>query len=312
MKVLFVSSGNSEDGISPIVKNQGESLRQNGVDLHYFTIKGKGLKGYLRNIKYLKKTIRNIQPDVVHAHYSLTAITASLAGAKPLVVSLMGSDSKSSFQIRILIKFFNKLIWTRLIVKSEDMRKSIGIKNAEILPNGVDIEMFHEREKKKCQEKLGWDDSIKHILFAASPSRIVKNFKLAQQTFELIKSDGIELHSLSNIPHSEMPLWMNAADIVLLTSLWEGSPNVIKEAMACNRPIVSTNVGDVKWLFGNLPGHYLTSFDSSDIADKIEQALTFSQDHNHTTGRRRIIELRLDADSVSKQLVSLYNEILYV
>ena len=94
MRVLFVSSGNSVKGISPIIKNQGDSLVDMGVDLTYFTIKGKGFKGYSNSVFKLKKVLNKNEYDIIHAHYSLSAIVASFAGAKPLVVSLMGSDVK--------------------------------------------------------------------------------------------------------------------------------------------------------------------------------------------------------------------------
>ena len=95
MKLLFVSSGNSKNGISTIIKNQGVSLKNQDIELDFFTIEGKGIKGYLKSIPYLKKQLKENKYDIVHAHYSLSAFTASLAGAKPLIVSLMGSDVKS-------------------------------------------------------------------------------------------------------------------------------------------------------------------------------------------------------------------------
>ena len=109
MKILFVSSGNSENGVSPIVKAQAESLIKQGIEINFFTIKGRGVKGYLSNIKPLGRFIKQIQPDLIHAHYSLTAFTVSLVKRKPLVVSLMGSDVKSSNKYKFLIKLFVKL-----------------------------------------------------------------------------------------------------------------------------------------------------------------------------------------------------------
>ena len=95
MKILFISSGNSSQGISPIIHNQGESLKKNGVILEYLTIKGKGLIGYLKSIPMIRKHIKKNKYDIVHAHYSFSAFAASFAGASPLIVSLMGSDVKS-------------------------------------------------------------------------------------------------------------------------------------------------------------------------------------------------------------------------
>lgn len=139
MKVLFVSSGNSEFGISPIIKNQGESLKQNGIDLYYFTIKGKGIKGYLKNIPILKKYLKNHNYDIIHAHYSLSAIVATLSGAKPLVVSLMGSDIYGNVNIDGKRKFYSyinilsaKLLHpfvNKIIVKSKNLESYTYFKN---------------------------------------------------------------------------------------------------------------------------------------------------------------------------------------
>ena len=103
MNILFVSSGNSKTGISPIIKNQGESLINSGANVTFFTIKGKGIIGYLKNVLPLKRLLRKNEYDVVHAHYSMSAFVATLSGAKPLMVSLMGSDVKSDKYFRLFI-----------------------------------------------------------------------------------------------------------------------------------------------------------------------------------------------------------------
>ena len=153
MKVLFISSGNSVNGISPIIKNQGESLKDQGIDLDYYTIKGKGIFGYLKNIIPLKKILRKNSYDIVHAHYLFSALVASLAGVKPIAVSLMGSDVKSKKYLIFLIKLFYKISWSGLIVKSEDMKSTINIKNVYLLPNGVDLNQFKPIDKYTALKK---------------------------------------------------------------------------------------------------------------------------------------------------------------
>ena len=312
MKVLFVSSGNSINGISPIIKNQGESLIRQGVDLTYFIIKGKGIKGYLKNIKPLRELNKGNNFDLIHAHYSMSAFVASLAGAKPLVVSLMGSDVKSERYFKSIIKMFNKLFWSKIIVKSEDMKQSLGINSVEIIPNGVDFDKFKLKNQQECKNQLGWDLSKKQILFVANPSRYEKNFNLANAAFDILSDTNIELKVLKDVPNELMPVYHNAADIVLLTSLWEGSPNVIKEAMACNVPIVSTDVGDVKAVIGNTEGCYITSFDPKDVAKKIKMALEFAKIKGRTKGRERLNELGLDSESVAKRIIGVYEKVLNI
>lgn len=306
MKVLFVSSGNR--GISPIVINQGDSLKKQSVSVDYFPIYGKGVLGYLSNVGKFKKHIKENSYDIIHAHYSLTAFVTSLAKASPLVVSLMGSDVKKGFVYRKLIQLFAFLFsWKTIIVKSEDMKASLKIDKAIVIPNGVDLCRFRELNSSDCQKELGWDENKKHILFPANIARPEKNYKLLEQALLELDGKDLEIHWFNNIPNEETPIWYNAADVVVMTSLWEGSPNAIKEAMACNRPIVSTKVGNVDWLFGSTEGCYFTDFSAIDCADKIRLALSLK---GKTNGRQRIIDLGLSNDLVAKRLLEIYNEVL--
>lgn len=305
MKILFVSSGNSNK-VKTVVKNQADSLIAQGIEIHFFLIKGRGVLGYLKNIFYLKKILNKTHFDIIHAHYSLSAFVASLAGAKPLVVSLMGSDVKSGFLYKKLIQLFYIIFsWRILIVKSQDMKKSLGIKSAHIIPNGVDINHFKPLNKIECQEKLNWDERFQHILFAADPKRSEKNYILAEESIKLTQNNSIQIHILENVSFSEMPLWFNASDLVLLTSLWEGSPNVIKEAMACNRPIVATDVGDVRKVIGNTEGCYVTSFNANEVKENLLKALAFGE---ITNGRENI--KYLDSILVAQKIIDLYQLVL--
>lgn len=304
MKVIFISSGNSTFGITPIIKNQAESLIKEGIEVDYYSIKGKGIKGYLKNVKPLKQYIKSNNYDVVHAHYSLTAFVASLAGAKPLVVSLMGSDVKAAAWFKFIIKLFGFLFsWKAIIVKSQDMYDDLGIKHAKIIPNGVDIEKFKPINKIECQNKLNWDLTKKHILFPANPNRPEKNFPLAKKSVELIDDLSIELHYFDNVPNEETPIWYNAADVILMTSLWEGSPNAIKEAIACCRPIVTTKVGDVAYLLNSLDGTFVRGHDEMSISNALQKAINYK----HTAGVNQISKLKLSSELVAKQLIDIYD-----
>lgn len=303
MKVLFISSGNSRFGISPIIRNQGESLKQAGLNLEYFVINGKGFISYFKHIFILKKHIRNKTYNVFHAHYALSAVTATLAGCKPLIVSLMGSDIRSGILLNSIIRFFTYFRWDVTIVKSALMQKEIRIKSACIIPNGVNLNEVNAGERQIA------GSSTKTILFAANPEKHVKNFALAEKAVSLINDDSVQLKVVHSKSHSEIVREINNADILLHTSYWEGSPNLIKEALACNCPVVSTDVGDVKWLFGVEPGHFITSFDPQDVADKIKLALHFAETTGKTKGRDRIINLGLDSATVAKKILAIYENI---
>lgn len=305
MKVLFVSRENPHMGTSPIIKNQAESLIRAGLDVEFFLIKGKGISGYLKSIYPLRKRIKKKKYDIIHSHYSLSAFTASMAGAKPMVVSLMGSDVKSQGFYRILIRIFYFFFWKACIVKSRDMKKVIGLKSAFIISNGVDFTKFRPMQKEQSIKKIGFPDNRKNILFAADPDRFEKNFSLASDACKLIGEYDYELHCLKNVPNNIMPFYYNASDVVLLTSLWEGSPNVIKEAMACNRPIVSTDVGDVKEIVNDTDGCFACKFSSEEIALKLKIIL---KNYKSTNGREKI--KHLDEKYISSKIIHIYNQIL--
>ncbi len=309
MKVLFVSSWNKSGEISSIVKAQGESIKKEGIEIAYYGIQGKGLKGYLKNIKPLRRYLKKNDYYIVHAHYSLSGFICALSRAKKIIVSLMGSDVKTSKKHNLIIQIFNYFFWNKCIVKSEDMKLSSRLKKAFIIPNGVDLIKYTNIDKDKAIEKTGWDKNKKHILFAADPKRTEKNFELAKKAFDLITNNNIELHCLDNVNNEDVPNYFSSANIVLLTSFWEGSPNVIKEAMASNCPIVSTDVGDVRWLFGGQAGHYISNFNPEDVAMKIKLALDFSNREGKTKGRDRLLSLGLDSKTIANKIINLYKSL---
>lgn len=307
MKVLFVGSGNHAR-ISPIIKAQGDSLVKAGVDVDYFLVKGKGIKGYLSQIGPLRKYWKAHHFDVVHAHYSLSAYVASLAGVKPLVVSLMGSDVKATGWHGKFVRLFSKLFrWKNIIVKSKDMAEAVRIKAVKIIPNGVDMDVFVPMDKDECQKKMGWDKGKKHIVFPANPDRPEKDFALAQQAVRLLGND-IAIHVFQQVEHKETVYYYNAADVILLTSKWEGSPNVIKEALACCRPIVSTNVGDVKERMSGVEGCYVAETRNPDeLSGYLKQAMNMEC---LTTGREAIISDELGSRQIAERIISIYKNTL--
>jgi glycosyltransferase involved in cell wall biosynthesis len=181
------------------------------------------------------------------------------------------------------------------------MKINLGYSKSHIIPNGVDFKNYRPIDKKEALLKLAWDSSKRHILFSSNPERREKNYQLAESAIKILNNKNIELHFLMNINQNEMPYYYNAADCLLLTSLYEGSPNVIKEAMACNCPIVSTDVGDVRILIEKTKGCYLTTFDADYLALKINEALKFNQ---RTKGHDAI--RHLDSRIIADKLISIY------
>jgi glycosyltransferase involved in cell wall biosynthesis len=307
--VLFVSSGNHPSGFSPVVKKQADSLSAHDVRIDFFSIKRGGLWGYLKSIPAIRKKIRKNRYNMVHAHYSLSGICAAVAAHRscPVFCSLMGSDAQITGIWRSVIRLFARKWWQVVIIKSFSMNKKLALKDYVVLPNGVDLEQMRPMDQADARKKIGWNSAKKYILFLADPKRPEKNYQLAREAVECLDIADIELKAIGACPHEDVPLYLNACDVLLLTSLWEGSPNVIKEAMACNRPIVSTDVGDVRKIFGDTRGCYIASFNRDDVAEKLILALEFSSNPGQTSGRQQIISLGLSADAVALQLVDLYS-----
>lgn len=305
MKVFFVSSGKS-GSVGEVVKNQGESLVKAGIDVDYFVIKP-GFSGYVKAIPKIRKAYKNGNYDLAHAHYSLSAFAASMAGSFPLVVSLMGSDAYISWFFRIVARLFYKQRWGATIVKTRKMKEILKMDAALIIPNGVDTNRFKPFSKESARNHLGYPMNKKLIVFISVPNRPEKNLSLARQAVKELKDDNIELMHVYNVSNFEIPYYLNAADSLLLTSKWEGSVNVIKEAMACNCPIVATDVGDIRWVLGNTEGCYISSFDPADVADKIKIALAFGK---RTEGRKRIMELGLDSETGAEKIIDVYKRVL--
>jgi teichuronic acid biosynthesis glycosyltransferase TuaC len=322
LKILFVCSGTTKEGIGSVVQEQGKSLEAEGLTVEYFAIKEKGIYGYIRHIFKLKDHLKKNKYDIIHAHYGLSSLVTILAKKRinKLVISYMGNDllgdhsrnGKSTFYGSFLVwlnKFYAKKA-DYIIVKSREMAGKVHHKNIIVIPNGLDVKQFYPIDKKSAQFKIGWDQNYIHLLFLADPERPEKNFKLLETSFNIIKDNQYRIHFLKNIPHSDTLSYYNAADVCILSSFHEGSPNVIKEAMACNSPVVSTEVGDVRYLFGSEDGYFVSSFDPFDLSNKIVQAINFRHQSGQTKGRDRIIKLGLDSVTVAKKIIEVYNKVL--
>ncbi|PKP43549.1 MAG: glycosyl transferase group 1 [Bacteroidetes bacterium HGW-Bacteroidetes-12] len=301
MKVLFICSGNKKTIISPIVNSQAESLTRIGIHVDIFPVQGSGFFGYLRNLKSLRKHLRNNKYSILHAHYGMSGILASLAkGNSTLIVSLMGSEVYGSKIWLYIFRFFSKYLWTKTIVKTSSMAKNMKTRDLHVIPNGVDLNSFFPLEKSIARKKINIDSDEPIVLFPANPSRKEKNFELAKKACEL---SHVKLIWLDNIPHNLVNYYYNAADLVLLTSYYEGSPNAIKESMAANRPIISTDVGDVKELFGNTPGCIICGYNEKEISSLINDVIG---SRFNPGGLERLVEVGLDDISIAKRIKELY------
>lgn len=300
--VLFVCSGNQNTNCTPAVVEQARALKKEGVKISFFKVKRKGASGYVRGAIELKRWLKNNKYDLIHAHYGLCGIMATMAGAAPLVVSLMGSDLLGSAWISRVVGFFAKRVWPVTIVKSEAMAEKIGSSNTMVIPNGVDMELFREIPRDEARDRCGFSKS-KTVLWPADPARKVKNFGLAEATMQYMDREDVELKTVFGEKTILMPYFYNAADVVLVTSLREGSPNVVKEALACNVPVVSTRVGDVEDRINGLESCSVCDDSPKLLAKALDRAL---QSEARPDGRSSIKEL--DNNIVLRKILTLYSK----
>jgi teichuronic acid biosynthesis glycosyltransferase TuaC len=323
MRVLFVCSGNKKRGISPIVEAQGRSLQQEGIDLEFFRIEGKGISGYISGIFRLRRYLENNSFDIIHAHYGLSALVASFAGKRiKHVISFMGSDLLSrnhgGYLTRITHRLF-RMIYKQLsakrtdftIVKSEELLFSLrqGV-NVSVIPNGVDLKTFYPVDRREAISMTGFDQSALNLIFVSDPERDEKNFKLAEDATAQLTGLPVMLHTVKDVEQKELKYYYSAADSLLLTSLYEGSPNVLKEAMACGCPVVSTDTGNVKKITAGCEGYFIASYDKSEFAAAVKEAIQFRREKGITEGRARLVALGLDSESVARGIAGIYKMLL--
>ncbi|MEZ4896464.1 MAG: glycosyltransferase family 4 protein [Saprospiraceae bacterium] len=320
MKVLFVCSGNGAfNEISPFIKVQGDSLEAQQIDLTYYYIKGKGIRNYLRNVPALKKFIKSGDFDIIHAHYALCGWVALLTrSGKPLILSLMGSDVfgdinqqgkrtfKSNFYV-LLTKMIQPFVDV-IIVKSAGMQAKVTKRRHVFeIPNGIRMDHFKPL-KVDVREYLGLDPDKQYVLFLGNPNDTNKNIRLVQEAVKLLNRPDVELINIYKVPHEVVVNYLNAVDVFTLCSFSEGSPNVVKEAMSCNCPMVVVPAGDAAWVVGNTPGCEVAGYQPDDFSEKLKSALNFARQSGRTQGRERIYELGLDEENVARRLVSIYQK----
>lgn len=264
---------------------------------------------------FLKTLTRRF--DIVHGHYGQWCLFARMQWTTPVVVSFLGDDLLGTVnaeggysKMSALIVGMSRWLCRRVdavIVKSEGMKKSTSCDNVFVIPNGVDFEMFHPIPRAEARAALGWDPDRNYILFCNDPKIPVKNFQLAQAAIERLQARGIsaELVIANGISHAKVVLYMNASNAVILTSIAEGSPNVVKEAMACNIPVVASNVGDVAEVIGRTQGCSVCPLDPEAFAKGLAAAIEYA---GPTTGRSDINHL--ESSVIAQRVLAIYDQVV--
>ena len=306
MRILIVASFN-KGRFAPFIVEQVEALKKQGCTIDFFGLQGQGLVGYLRNLPLLKQKIKAFCPDVIHAHYGLSGLFANLQRRIPVVTTYHGSDINEKKVLRFSKKAMRLSAWN-VFVSRKTLEIAKPKKKYTLLPCGIDLSDLQLTEKDEARRKMNLQTDRKYILFAGAFDVEVKNAPLAKDAVALLKEDQTELLELKGYTREEVTLLMCAADAFLLTSLMEGSPQVIKEALACGCPVVSVDVGDVRERTTGVEGCYVANTrDPEELADLLQKAMSFE---GKTKGHDRIVADGLDNRQVAKRLLEIYERVL--
>lgn len=310
MKVLIVTGmypTQDMPAFGTFVQEQVEALRKEGVEIDVFFVNGRKKKfNYLWAIFRLWAWLLTHRYDLIHAHYVFCGIIARTQFLYPIVLTHHGLEVFTGWQ-RFPSRIISRLV-DKVILVSQEQKEKLGCTKAEIIPCGVDLDLFSPMPREEAQRRLNFPPSDKKlVLVVGDISRPEKRFDIVKSAVALAQERDpmIELVPVVGKPHDMIPLYMNAGDVLLLVSDAEGSPVVIKEAMACNLPIVSTPVGDVAELIGDTDGCYLCSQDAVDVSEKLGLALSYSE---RTNGREKIAHL--EKGVIAKRVITLYQEVL--
>jgi teichuronic acid biosynthesis glycosyltransferase TuaC len=216
-----------------------------------------GAGGFLRSRRAVVDAVRAFNPDVLHVYYGLSAAAVPASLTLPTVVTLCGSDLlqwKHRRTLRGLVEYVfsvwvakrASVILVQSLVMRDALPRTVPRDRIKVEPPGIDLGLFRPLDRTECRRRLGWPTDRRVVLFPAHPARPIKQYSLASAAVELLKSKSglpVELRTLSNVAPGSVPVYMNAADCVLITSAWEAGPIALTEALACGVPVVTVPVG---------------------------------------------------------------------
>lgn len=319
LRVLYLFPDRPEGSAMIFAKKQVEAMGTLGVAAEAFCLESRtDLSGLRRDASRLRDVIASFRPDLLHAQYgTMTAFFATVAANVPMVVTFRGSDlnpAPSDPWLRSLAgRLLSHLAARRaagLICVSEQLKRRLwwGRERALVLPSGVDIELFQPHPQAEARRELGWSQEERIVLFNAGLSPMVKREDLAQAAvleaerlcgrITVVRLDGF-------VPQRRVVAMMNGADCLLLTSDWEGSPTIVQEALACNLPVVSVDVGDVRERLLGVTPSVIAERSPSALAQGLCEVLRRRSRSNGRTAAMPVAQVR-----IAEQTVALYREVL--
>ncbi|MBI3272532.1 MAG: glycosyltransferase [Planctomycetes bacterium] len=321
MRVLHVTSGwpsEENPGQGVFIQEQVASLENEGVDCEVLRVNARRTRfSYLEAALRLPRLVRRGRFDLLHAHYGLCGILVAPLRSVPSVVSFLGDDVLGTpgpdgrpTRWSRLVAHAGRRAAARaraVIVKSQRMAVALGLPGVRVVPNGVDLARFRPLDRDECRRELGLPCEQTLVLFSGDPRVPVKRFELAEAAVDRARRAGakLELLPMLRVPRPRVPLLLNAADCLLLTSHHEGSPNTVKEALACGLPVVSVDVGDVAERLRGVSRSYVTPPDADALATAL---LAVLGSPGRSNGPEHVRDL--DLGSIARRIRSIYEDVL--
>lgn len=328
--VYFVTGSLNKDGsyyFPPFMRSQIEAMeKEHKKVIVAILLNNSSPKAVMQNIREWKKKIKTLGKCIVHAQYgSVTALTAALSkGKNPLVISFCGDDMLGTKQtgwkwairsrLMVGISHLSTLWANHLIAKSKNIYNrmfSFQQSMCDIIPNGVDLDTFTPVDQNEARKQLNWSSNDFIVLFNPSSGNnaYVKNKPLADEAISLLQQEvpQTKLMLIENKTYKEINLMMHAADALLVTSLHEGSPNIVKEAMACNLPVVTVNCGDVAERLNGVNNSFVSKeYSAPNLTSALLQVHHTGQRSN---GREQLLAQQIDNNAVIQKIKNIYNRL---
>jgi teichuronic acid biosynthesis glycosyltransferase TuaC len=319
MRVLHIMPGEPKGSTFIFARRDVASLQRAGIDgCSYHVLSRVSPLALVKDWVRIRRVITQFQPHIIHTHYgTMTALLSALATTRPLVLTFQGSDlnpepgySWLRCAIGRLMSNLAALRAARIICVSQQLRSRLWWRRkcSSAIPSGVDLNTIFPMSRQEARKLLGWDDNDKVVLFNAGKFPAVKRLDLAEAAVAAAQNICADVRLVvlrGDVEPNRVPLFLNAADCLLVTSDWEGSPNIVKEALACNLPVVSVRVGDVPERLKSVVPSKIVERDPASLGAALCEII---QAPRRSNGREAIGEIA--ADRIAARISALYEAIL--
>lgn len=320
LRVLFITSQwptEKSPGNSPFVKREVAALRSIGITVDVLQyIGGWRPLRYLRAIWQMHRMLSLEPYDIIHVRFGQCGLVGRAQKSLPVVITFGGSDieakpsTNANFKTRLqywILQIVSHTISryvSEVIVVSSHLGEKLPCEYYHVIPSGLDLDLFKPIDGSVARTHLELPADKKLILFVGNPQKPIKRYELAVQAVQLaqVRVPNIELILLQNRPPEDVPKFMSACDVLIVTSTNEGSPNVVKEALACNLPVVSVDVGDVRERVNCANNCIVTEDDS---AEKLAEALISVLSYSDKSNLRPLVE-HLDQNAWALKVFQVY------